>query len=76
MPVELSSLVVKVKIEVALPPAGTFTGLCKADVTPFGVTPDQAAERLTDELNPLSDESTMDVDRDWDGVRVTTAGLG
>jgi len=76
VPVEVSSLVVKVKIDVALPSVGTATGLCKANVTPFGATPDQAAERLIDELNPFSDENTMDVDRDWDGVRVTTAGLG
>jgi len=63
-------------MEVALPPAGIVTGIGRLIVTPSGATPVQAADRLTTELNPFTDENTTVVDLETPGVRVITEGEG
>ena len=76
MPVEAESLAVRVRVEDALPPAGTVTGLRRLTAIPSGAAPLQAAERLTVELNPSTEESTMVVDFTASGDKVITAGNG
>ena len=76
VPVEGELLAVRVRMEDAVPSAGTVTGLGRLMVTPEGETPVQAASRLTDELKPFMDASTKVVDFETAGVKVTTAGEG
>ena len=76
VPVETESPAVSVRIEDALPPAGTTTGLGRLTVTPAGAVPVQAAERLTEELKPFTEENSMVVDFETPGVKVTTSGDG
>jgi hypothetical protein len=76
VPVEGELSAVRIRVEDAVPPAGTATGLGRLTVTPAGATPVHAAARLTVELNPFMDASTMVVDFETPGVRVTTAGEG
>lgn len=63
-------------VEEALPPAGTITGLGRFTVTPSGAGPLQAAVKLTEELNPSTDERTIVADCDSPDVRVNAAGEG
>ena len=65
-----------VRVEEALPLAGTVTGLGRLTVTPLGTTPVHPAVRATVELNPFSDENTIDEDLATPGVKVITAGDG
>ena len=65
-----------VRVEEALPLAGTVTGLGRLTVTPLGATPVHAAVRVTVELNPFIDESTIDEDLAMSGVNVIVAGDG
>jgi hypothetical protein len=74
VPVDGEPSAVRVRAEDALPLAGTATGLGRLTVTPVGATPVHVATRLTNELNPFTDESTMVVDFETSGVKVTTAG--
>jgi hypothetical protein len=74
--VEGESPAVRVRTEEALPPDGTLTGLGRVMVTPVGTAPDQEAVKLTAELKPFTDETTIVVDLETPGVSVTTAGAG
>ena len=76
MPVEGEFPALSVSVEDAVPSGGTVTGLGRLTVTPVGATPVQAATRLTEELNPFMDASTIVVDLETPGVKVTTAGEG
>ena len=76
VPVEGDASEVRVRVEDALPPAGTVTGLGRLTVIPSGTTPVQTADRVTEELNPFRDESAMLVDFATSGVKVITAGEG
>lgn len=76
MPVEGESPAVRVRVEDALPSAGTVSGLGRATVIPSGATPLQAAERVTVELNPFTEESRIVVDFATSGVSCTTAEEG
>ena len=76
VPVEGELSAVSVRVEDAAPPAGTATGLGRLTETPFGATPVHAVARLTVALKPLMDASTMVVDFETPGVKVTTAGEG
>ena len=76
MPVDGASLAVKVRMEVAVPPPGIVIGVGRLIMTPSGATPVQAADRLTTELNPFTDENTTVVDLETSGVRLTTEGEG
>jgi len=76
VPVDGESSAVRVRIEDALPPAGTVTGLGRLTVIPAGADPVQAAVRLMEELNPFTDDSTIVVDFETLGVNVTTPGEG
>lgn len=60
----------------ALPPAGTVTGLGRLIEIPAGAVPVQEAARLTEELNPFTDESTTVADFETPGVKVITSGEG
>lgn len=66
----------RVRAEEALPPAGMVTGVGRLTVTPLGAAPFQPAVRLTVELKPSIDESTIVADCDSPGVSDTTAGEG
>ena len=66
----------RIRVEDALPPAGTVTGVGRVTVTPLGVAPFQPAVRLTLELYPSIEESKIVADCDVFGVRDTTAGEG
>ena len=66
----------RVKVEDALPPAGTVTGLGWLMVTPVGATPLQPAERLTVELNPFNDERVITADSDVSGDNEISEGAG
>ena len=70
MPVEGELLAVIVREGVTLLPAGTVTGLGRFTVTPSGAAPLQAASRLTGEVKPFTDESTIVVDFEVPGNRV------
>jgi len=61
---------VRVKIEEALSPAGTVTGLGRLSETPAGAAPLQNAERLTIDSKLSIDESTIVADCDVLGARV------
>jgi hypothetical protein len=76
VPVDGESPAVRVRVEDALPPAGTVTELCRLTATPSGAAPFQPAVRLTVEVTPSTDERTIVADFDTSGVRVTTAGDG
>jgi len=76
VPVDGELPAVSVRVEDALPSAGSVTGLGKLTETPSGATPLQAAERPTEELNPSTDANTIVVDFDTSGVKVMTAGEG
>ena len=76
MPVEGELSAVRVRVEDALPPAGTITGLGRLTVTPLGAVPLHAADRLMEELNPFTEENTIVVDLEILGVKVITAGEG
>jgi hypothetical protein len=76
VPVEGELSAVRVRVEEALPPAGTDTGLGRLTATPSGAVPVQAPVRLTEELNPFTEESIMVVDLEVSGVKVITAGEG
>jgi len=67
---------VSVRIDDALPPANTVTGLGRLTAIPSGAMPVQAADKLTVEPNPFTEENTMVVDFDTSGVSVNTAGEG
>ena len=67
---------VTVRIEDALPPAGTVTGLGRLTVTPFGTSPVHAADRLMVPLKPFADAKTIVVDLETLGESVKTAGEG
>jgi len=69
---------VMVTVEDTVPLAGTvtMTGVGGLTVTPLGAAPFQPAVRLTVELNPSIDDSTMSADSDMPGVRDTTAEDG
>ena len=76
LPVEGELPAVRVRIEEALPPGRTVTGLRRLTATPLGVIPDQASDRLREELKPLTDEKTNVLDSEVPGVNVITAGAG
>lgn len=76
MPVEGEPSAVSVRVEEALPPAGTVTGLGRLTEMPFGATPVQAADRVSVELNPFTEEYTIEVDFERSGVKVIVAGEG
>jgi len=76
VPVEGELSAVRVRVEDTLPSAGTVTGLGRLTVTPLGAIPLHAADRLMEELNPLTDENRIVVDLEILGVRVITAGDG
>ena len=76
MPVEGELPAVIVSIDDALPPANTVTGLGRLTAIPSGAMPVQAADKLTAELKPFTEENTMVVDFDTSGVSVNTAGEG
>ena len=67
-----------VSVEDTLPLAGTVTvtGDGGLTLTPLGAAPFQPAVRLTVEVNPSIDDSTMSADSDMPGVSDTTAGEG
>jgi hypothetical protein len=65
-----------VKVVDALPSAGTVTGPGRFTVTPLGAAPLQSAPRLTEELNQLTEVSTIVADAEVPGVKVITAGDG
>ena len=65
-----------VRVEDALPPAGTVTGPGRFIVTPLGAVPIQAVVRPMEELNPFTDESTIVVDAETPGAKVIMAGDG
>ena len=76
MPVEGDVSALRVRVEEAVPPAGRVTRLGKLTVIPCGAAPDQAVERLTGELNPLTEEMVTVVDADTPGESVMTVGEG
>jgi hypothetical protein len=76
VPVEGEVSAVSVRVEDALPPGGTVTGLGRVTVTPLGAIPLHAADKLMEELNPFTEENTIVVDLDTLGVKVITAGDG
>lgn len=76
VPVDGAKSAVSVRVEDALPPAGTVTGLGRFIVTPSGAAPVHAADRLMEELNPFTDANTIVVDLDTLGVKVSTPGDG
>ena len=59
-----------VRVDVALPYEGMVTGLGTVTVTPLGAVPTQAADKLTVELNPFTDENSNVVDFGMLGVKV------
>ena len=65
-----------VRVEDALPPAGTMTELGSPKVTPVGATPYQDAENVTVELSPLSDERVTVAASDVLGARYIATGAG
>jgi hypothetical protein len=65
-----------VKVVDALPSAGTVTGPGRFTVTPLGATPLQSAPRLTEELNQLTEVSTIVADTAVPGVKVIAAADG
>jgi len=67
---------VTVRVEEALPDDGTVTGVGRVTATPSGAAPLQPAVRLTVEMNPSTEESTIVAELDMPGVRVTTVGDG
>jgi len=76
VPVEGALSAVRVRTEVAVPPAGIVTGLCRLTVTPAGAAPDHEAPRLSCELYPFTDERMTVVDLNAPGVRLMVAGDG
>jgi hypothetical protein len=76
VPVEGELSAVNVRVEDALLPAGTVTGLGRLKVTPYGARPVQAADKLMVELNPFTDERRMVVDLERPGVKVIMEGKG
>jgi hypothetical protein len=67
---------VSVRVEDALPPAGTVTGLGRLTLTPLGAVPLHAADRLMGELNPFTEENTIVLDLEILDVKVITPGDG
>jgi hypothetical protein len=67
-------LALSVRVDDALPPAGTVTGLEIFTLTPDGAVPTQVAARLMDELNPFSEDSVIVVDLETLRVSVIMAG--
>ena len=65
-----------VRIVDALPPEGTVMGRGRLTWTPLGAISVQAADRLTEELNPFTEENTIVVDFETPGVKVITPGDG
>ena len=65
-----------VRVEDALPSAGTATGPGRLTATPLGTVPLQAAPRLTEEPNPFTEVNTIVADAEVPGVKVNTAGDG
>ena len=63
---------VRVKVEDVLPLVGTVTELGRLTVIPSGAAPLQAADKLTEELKPFTDESTIVVDFEVPGERVNS----
>jgi len=76
VPVEGAPLVVRVRVDEAVPPAGTVTGLGRLTDTPVGAVPLQAADRLMVELKPSIDESVIVEDCAALGGRVITEVAG
>jgi hypothetical protein len=76
LPVEAEVSAVTVRVEDALPSAGTVTGPGRLTVIPLGATPLQSAPRLTEELNQLTEVSTIVAEAAVPGVKVITAGVG
>ena len=76
VPVEGELSAVRVRIDEALPPAGIVTGVGRLTAMPSGATPVQSADKLTEELNPFTEENTIVVDFETPGVRVITSGEG
>jgi len=70
VPIEGELSVVRVRVGDTLLSAGTVTGLGRLTVTPSGAAPLQAASKLTEDVKPFTDESTIVVDFDMPGVRV------
>ena len=65
-----------VRVEDTLPSAGTVTGPGRLTATPLGATPLQSAPRLTEELNQLTEVSTIVADAAVPGAKDITAGDG
>ena len=65
-----------VRVEDALPSAGTVIGPGRLTTTPLGIAPVQSAPRLTEELNQFTEVSTIVADAAVPGVKVITAGDG
>ena len=67
-----------VSAEETLPLPGTVTviGLGGVTLTSFGAAPFQPMDRVTDELNPSTEVSTMFADCDVSGASVIVAGEG
>jgi len=65
-----------VRVDVAVPPVGTVTGLGRLTLTPVGVVPIHEADRVTGLLNPLMDERVTVENFVASGVRVIVAGAG
>ena len=76
MPVEGDASALRVRVEEAVPPAGRITWLGRLTVIPCGAAPDQAVERLTGELNPLTEETVTVEDADKLGESFMMAGVG
>ena len=76
MPAEGELSAVRVKVDEALPLAGTATGLGRLTETPAGATPLHDAERLTIDAKPSMEESVIVADCDVSGARVIVAGDG
>ena len=76
MPVDGEMPAVRVRIADALASAGIVTGLGRVMVTPLGAAPLHAADKLIEEPNPSTDDSTIVVDFETLGVNVMTPGEG
>ena len=76
MPAEGDVSAERVKVDEALPPAGTATGLGRFTETPAGAAPLHDAERLTIDAKPSMEESVIVADCDVSGARVIVAGDG
>jgi len=71
VPVEAVFSAVRVSVDVAVPPAGTVTGLGSTMLTPDGVAPIQEVDKATGELKPFNDDSVSV--SDWEPPMFNTS---